>query len=454
MVHTSPKTADHSEQLQAVKRQLTGGGYHTGAASGRLRQLYAGDFAPVSAIRASRLAFPSFHEVEELLGEVLTRLHRGGNPVLLVNSTGEADQLAFDNEGVWKIIVGGAKLSRGFTVEGLTTSYFRRRSPTADTLMQMGRWCGFRRGYADLVRLFIGRREPQGRETVDVYEAFEGICRDEEAFRVELERYAMPDNGDRPITPMDIPPLVATHLEWIRPTSRNKMFNAEIEFRNFGGKTIEHRRVAQTAAQRVANEAVIRALLEAGDLKRVALETGPAKVGALAGIRRAGEVRAVLGAYAFANGSPDLAQELEFIDGKHGDPRIDDWAVVLPQQSRATELTWTVAGHSASIHRRGYWQDVKPLVNAYMGPVDKAIAESIVGLRGLDGASADLLTLASPTRGCLAVYPINHGDPVDRNWVPTMGLTLVFPDNDIPRRIGFAVRSPEERDQPVIDVPV
>lgn len=451
MVHTSPRTADHREQLQAVKRQLTDGGYRTGTAAGRLRELFESDFAPISAVRAPGLPFPTYDEAEEHLGEVLSRLHRGANPVLLVNSTGEADQLAFDNEGVWKIIVGGAKLSRGFTVEGLTTSYFRRRSPTADTLMQMGRWCGFRRGYADLVRLFIGRREAQGRETVDVYEAFEGICRDEESFRQELERYAMPDNGDRPITPMDIPPLVATHLEWVRPTSRNKMFNAHIEFRNFGGRAVEHRRVAQSSAHRSSNEARVRELLEAGPLAMREFRNGAASVRAFAGVRSADQVRNLLGAYAFADRMPDLAAELEFIDGKLGDPSIHDWAVVLPQQSRATERTWRVAGHDVSVHRRGYWQDVKPLVNAFMGPIDKAIAESIVGVRPLDSASPDLEALRSDTRAALVVYPIHHGDSDKGGSIPTMGLTLVFPENAIPRRIGFAVRRPEAGDEPIVD---
>jgi len=451
MVHTSPRTADHREQFQAVKRHLIDGGYRTGSAAGRLRKLFETDFAFVTAVRAPGLPFPTWAQAEDLLGEVLTRLHLGANPVLLVNSTSEADQLAFDNEGVWKIIVGGAKLSRGFTVEGLTTSYFRRRSPTADTLMQMGRWCGFRRGYADLVRLFIGRREPQGREAVDVYEAFEGICRDEESFRQELKRYALPVNGDRPITPMDIPPLVATHLEWIRPTSRNKMFNAQIEYRNFGGKAVEHRRVAQSSASRSANEALVRELLETGPLDLRDLRNGAAAVRALVGVRSAESVRNLLGSYAFADGMPDLAPELEFLDGKLGDPGIRDWAVVLPQQVKATEQTWRVAGFDASIHRRAYWQDMKPLVNAYMGPIDKAIAEAIVGVRPLDSPSADLEVLRSTNRAALVVYPIHHGDG-DKGATPTMGLTLVFPDNDIPRRIGFAVRRPEAGDEPIVDV--
>lgn len=52
------------------------------------------------------------------------------------------------------IVIGGDKLSRGLTLEGLTVSYFTRSSNTYDTLMQMGRWFGFRLGYLDACRLF------------------------------------------------------------------------------------------------------------------------------------------------------------------------------------------------------------------------------------------------------------------------------------------------------------
>jgi hypothetical protein len=52
------------------------------------------------------------------------------------------------------IAVGGDKLSRGLTLEGLTTSYYLRASKMYDTLMQMGRWFGYRPGYIDLCRIF------------------------------------------------------------------------------------------------------------------------------------------------------------------------------------------------------------------------------------------------------------------------------------------------------------
>ena len=53
------------------------------------------------------------------------------------------------------IAVGGLSLSRGITLEGLTTTYFLRNSIMYDTLMQMGRWFGYRQGYEDLCRIYM-----------------------------------------------------------------------------------------------------------------------------------------------------------------------------------------------------------------------------------------------------------------------------------------------------------
>jgi hypothetical protein len=64
--------------------------------------------------------------------------------------------LVYRNDGVTNaIVVGGTSLSRGFTVEGLSISYFLRNTVFYDTLMQMGRWFGYRTGYEDLCRIFM-----------------------------------------------------------------------------------------------------------------------------------------------------------------------------------------------------------------------------------------------------------------------------------------------------------
>jgi hypothetical protein len=64
----------------------------------------------------------------------------------------------FDHkDGLSVITIGGDKLSRGLTLEGLSVSYYLRASRMYDTLMQMGRWFGYRTGYVDLCRLFTSR---------------------------------------------------------------------------------------------------------------------------------------------------------------------------------------------------------------------------------------------------------------------------------------------------------
>ena len=61
----------------------------------------------------------------------------------------EADDL------VPKLVVGGDILSRGLTLDGLQVSYFVREPRTMDTLMQMGRWFGYRPKFDDLVRVWM-----------------------------------------------------------------------------------------------------------------------------------------------------------------------------------------------------------------------------------------------------------------------------------------------------------
>ena len=92
---------------------------------------------------------------------LLTALHDAIAPVRVqaVNQrTGAASLdygIADKYPGVRVIAVGGNSLSRGLTLEGLSTSYFRRDPRAYDTLLQMGRWFGYRDGYLDLCRLWL-----------------------------------------------------------------------------------------------------------------------------------------------------------------------------------------------------------------------------------------------------------------------------------------------------------
>lgn len=95
----------------------------------------------------------AWEDVSKQLHETVVRIQ-----VKKING-GSADVLNYydHKNGLSVIAVGGDKLSRGLTLEGLSISYYLRASRMYDTLMQMGRWFGYRPGYVDLCRLFTSR---------------------------------------------------------------------------------------------------------------------------------------------------------------------------------------------------------------------------------------------------------------------------------------------------------
>jgi hypothetical protein len=206
----------------------------------RLRELFESDVLPVSKARAEA-GVPTPSSFDELIGDIaeavrrISPVGRDLSPVIVVNSDKDLEQhqesLDFDQRPVWRILVGGNKLARGFTIEGLTVSYYRRSTTQVDTLMQMGRWFGFRHKYRDLVRLYT---------TTDLHAMFEAACLDEEYLRGELRQYAATGPDGRPqITPKQVPPLIAQHRPDLRPTSRTKMWNARLAERRAPGRWVE-----------------------------------------------------------------------------------------------------------------------------------------------------------------------------------------------------------------------
>lgn len=141
---------------------------------------------------------------------------------------GSADILNyFDHpEGLSVIAVGGDKLSRGLTLEGLSISYYLRASKMYDTLMQMGRWFGYRPGYVDLCRLFTSR---------ELNEWFCHITHASEELREEFD--FMSDVADS--TPEKYALKVRTHPGVLQITSSNKM-RATVDIQvSWAGRLVE-----------------------------------------------------------------------------------------------------------------------------------------------------------------------------------------------------------------------
>lgn len=146
--------------------------------------------------------------------------------VRMINGTAK-DALDYSDSGgvgLKVIAVGGDKLARGLTLEGLSTSYFLRASKMYDTLMQMGRWFGYRPGYLDLCRLYT---------SVELIDWFGHISDAAEELREEFD--LMAESGG---TPRDYGLKVQSHST-LMVTSRLKMRSARDLKLSFSGQLLE-----------------------------------------------------------------------------------------------------------------------------------------------------------------------------------------------------------------------
>jgi hypothetical protein len=135
--------------------------------------------------------------------------------VRAVNQKTGATSLDYFNhkdDGLRVIAVGGNSLSRGLTLEGLSVSYFYRRSQMYDTLLQMGRWFGYRPNYEDLFKIWIAK------EAIDWYGY---ITQAANELKQEIAKMKAANQ-----TPMDFGLKVRQDPNSLIATARNKMRTA------------------------------------------------------------------------------------------------------------------------------------------------------------------------------------------------------------------------------------
>jgi hypothetical protein len=463
LAHESHRQADHEALARLILSLWNDAGYDTGRGFDRLRRVYEMDILPTSLVRAPAVPVPSsIDEIRIDIGSAISRIE-ADHPVLVVNGTKEADTPNFDKIPIWKIVVGGAKLSRGYTIEGLTVSYFRRRALYQDTLMQMGRWFGFRPGYRDLVRLYIGRHEPltaARKRFIDLYEAFEAICRDEDSFREQLGQYAMPEDGSEPITPLQVPPLVMNSHPQLTPAAKNKMFNARLKSMNIGGDWVERTLASDRDEDLTSNENLFAQLIADSDLMHSELSVTSAGerfwFDAFYGIIGHDSMLDVIDSYIWAEpyGTTLLKLESEFLHGTAiGDPQIDDWLLLMPQL-RTNRKPWQKAGYTFSSVERAR-VDGFGRFKAYTGRNHRKVAEVISGKLVAEEANEEVRAMAMRRgRGVVLLYPVFQpaDENPDQSETPTMGFAFIAPPNDLPRRAEFTVARPDLEDQPVVDV--
>lgn len=199
-----------------------------------LKEIYETDFLPTTQNVLDNLDYTDIrikqHTWEDVKNELKNAVLK--IDVRSVHGTRSTTNLEYHNieeidysrheNGLSVIAVGGSRLSRGITLEGLSVSYYIRTTRMYDSLMQMGRWFGYRPGYVDLCRLYT---------TNQIFEWFNHITMATEEMRNDFDE--MTATHQRP---KDFRLKVRNHHGLLTITSLNKLyFSEDIEI-SFSGE--------------------------------------------------------------------------------------------------------------------------------------------------------------------------------------------------------------------------
>lgn len=218
------KTKEYKNAIQSEDEDLIN----------ELKDIYETDFLPTTQNVLENLDYTDIrikqHTWEEVKNELKNAVLK--IDVRSVHGTRSTTNLEYHNieeidynryeNGLSVIAVGGSRLSRGITLEGLSVSYYIRTTRMYDSLMQMGRWFGYRPGYVDLCRLYT---------TNQIFEWFNHITMATEEMRNDFDE--MTATHQRP---KDFRLKVRNHHGLLTITSLNKLyFSEDIEI-SFSGE--------------------------------------------------------------------------------------------------------------------------------------------------------------------------------------------------------------------------
>jgi hypothetical protein len=322
--------------------------------------------------------------------------------VLQINSTSQ-DVLDYQRDPSLKaIVVGGNRLSRGLTLEGLLVSYYVRRANTYDTLMQMGRWFGFRDGYGDLTRIYT---------TSELEQWFRDLVTVEAELREDIRRYAEED-----LTPLDFGVRIRRHPALL-VTDRLKMRSAQVEAMSFAGQLV------QTIIFPFEDRDWLRANVEASRefLSSLGSPDGGSKP--RQPMWRAvpwQKVEEFLCAYQMDPSATRVRQDLllDFLRRQADRGELIEWVVGVMGQERREERLRTIDLHVAGVseinliertrleHSNSLGVITSP-AHLALGLPEERLREA-TALEGRTPSGRTLRKLRDPREGLLLIYPISR----------------------------------------------
>lgn len=202
-----------------------------------LKEIFETDFVPTTeevlkniTYKDPKIKTHTWEEVLSVLDEAAMKIEvravhgQKSTRGLQYHNIEDIDYNKYEN-GISVIAVGGNRLARGITLEGLSVSYYLRTTRLYDSLMQMGRWFGYRPGYVDLCRLYT---------TEQLVNWYRHVTLATEEMRADFDEMAA-----RNKRPVDYQLKVRTHSGMLSITSLSKMREHEIIQVGFSGEKIQ-----------------------------------------------------------------------------------------------------------------------------------------------------------------------------------------------------------------------
>jgi hypothetical protein len=400
--------------LSATRAMISGGDAET---LGRLRQHWSTDFVPTTAAIVSSPVFGrqtaevTWKEVREHLADSADKIQ-----VLLANGSvkTDIDYTSYEETGRSLIAIGGDKLSRGLTLEGLSLSYFLRLPKQYDSLLQMGRWFGYRRGYADLCRLYT---------TPDMEDWFRHVATANKELRTQFAHMQITD-----ATPKDYGLRVEGHsiMDVTASNKRRHAIDRQVSYAGEGKiQTVmfaDKRSIEQNAE---VTDAFIRKLGPGNPSPRRPGRKGTASGELWASVPGA-EVAAYLSDLLFPEESPELSgsRMAQFIRTQLQAGELTDWTVFLPS---AESRRVVVGGREFGSLKRTPRSDRKVagryIVRTSLSPYDEAIDLSDTEFQNaLDATNAERTASGEPPTD----RPNGPSIRAERGKRPENGLLIIY----------------------------
>ncbi|UEB94675.1 hypothetical protein LIS66_20175 [Pseudomonas sp. HN2] len=317
------------------------------------------------------------------------------------------------------IVIGGGTLSRGLTIENLVSTFFLRGSAQADSLMQMGRWFGYRKGYELLPRIWMSD---------DTRVKYEFMTVAEEELRDDLQRFM--HGGAKP---EEFGPRVRVHsrLAWIRPTGANRMqraIKAEFDFSGINRQTTVFHDDDAAAAVLDANLSLTERFLNSAgtNLENSELKGANSLVWRNVGVNRVADY---LGGLSFHPGNQffsDMKAFLKWLDEHAENANYTKWNVVVAGSTSKPENSWEVSGKTVGRVNRSRFADKRSDDGVSIGALrdPKDLLADAQGLEERDFSKAGFTNFEVAKLRCkggvgkvpqLLIYLIDKDSPYDRS---------------------------------------